>query len=64
MGMLVVLPVTVFFLGVFGFCLYCLRLTWAVSVFTGKRGEICVYLVVCVVVLLFYVEVMRLLLTH
>ncbi len=64
MGMLVVLLVTVFFLGVFGFCLHFLRLSWALSVFTGKKGEMCVYLVVCVVVLLFYIEAMRLVLAH
>ena len=64
MGMLVVLLVTVFFLGVVGFCLHCLRLSWVVSMFTGKRVEVFVYLVVGVAVLLFSVEVMRLLLPH
>jgi hypothetical protein len=64
MGVLVVLLVTIFFVGVFGFCLHCLRLSWAVSVLTGKKAGVLVCLVVGVAVLLFYVEVMRLLLLH
>ncbi len=64
MWMLVLLLVTVFFLGVFGWCVYCLRLSWAVSLFTGRKAGVLVCLVVCVVVLLFYVEAMRLLLPH
>ena len=64
MGMLVVLLVTVFFVGVFGRCVYCLRLSWAVSLFTGRKAGMLVCLVVCVAVLLFYIESMRLLLSH
>ncbi len=64
MGMLVVLLVTVFFVGVFGWCVYCLRLSWAVSLLTGRKAGVLVCLVVCVAVLLFSVEAMRLLLSH
>ncbi|HYU71484.1 MAG TPA: hypothetical protein VEL31_02285 [Ktedonobacteraceae bacterium] len=64
MGMLVVLLVSVFFLAVFGFCVRFLHLSWAFSLFTGRRVGVFVGLVVCLVVLFSYVAVMSLLLHH
>jgi hypothetical protein len=63
MGGLVVFLVSVFALTLVVVCIRLFWLSWAVSVFTGKRKEVLGWLVLCSAVLVMYMTIMRLLLS-
>jgi hypothetical protein len=63
MGGLAVFVVSVGTLTILVVCVRFLWLSWAVSVFTGKRKEVLGWLVLCGVVLVAYITTMHLLLS-